>query len=263
MDSCISITLSITTVWDIWKHFLSFFFFLSPLVAINYYNNDYLAASQGASAWQLLIRLPSTSRADWLMSLLCCRWPPAAGPTASPAGRRAQGHRDHSFPSCSVQSISAAWPPLLAAISVNPQLPGSSQAMPWYHQNQPPELHLPGRMLLQRGTDTWRPVMKISSIDLDITNLVQKQLFFFPSYLPLCHVILTSVMQNTTYILTTFHITGFGGFMWLEVSQLCYSPLFQHLRVHTSKPLTTSKLNSQQALSVEHYLHDKTISIVW
>lgn len=40
------------------------------------------------------------------------------------------------------------------------------------------------------------------------------------------------------------------------------SPLFQHLHTHMSKPLSTSKLNSQKALSVGHYLHDKTISIV-
>lgn len=145
--------------WDIWKHFPGFFFF--SLVAINYFNNDYLAASQGASAWQLLIRLPTTTRADWLMSLLHCRWPPAAGPTASPARQRARGDSDCSFPNCFVQPFSVAWPPPLAALNVNPQLPGSSQAMPWYHQNQPPELHLPGRTLLERGTDTWRPVMKI------------------------------------------------------------------------------------------------------
>lgn len=154
-DSCIFITLSITTVWDIWKHFLSIFFF--PLVAINYFNNDYLATSQGASAWQLLIRFPTTSRADWLMSLLHCRWPPAARPTASPAWGQTRGHSHHSFPRRFVPSISIAWP----ALSVNPQLPGSSQAMPWYHQNQHPQLHLPGRMLSERGTDTWRPLMKI------------------------------------------------------------------------------------------------------
>lgn len=161
MDSCIFITLSITSVWDIWKHFPGFFFF--SLVAINYFNNDYLAASQGASAWQLLIRLPTTTRADWLMSLLHCRWPPAAGPTASPAWQWARGDSDCSFPNCFVQPISVAWPPPLAALNVNPQLPGSSQAMPWYCQNQPPEWHLPGRTLLERGTDTWRPVTKISS----------------------------------------------------------------------------------------------------
>lgn len=117
LDSCIFITLSITTVWDIWKHFLSFFF--SPLVAINYFNNDYLAASQGASAWQLLIRLPTTTRADWLMSLLRCRWPPAAGPTASPAWRQTRRQRPqlpqllcpehlHSLP-CTQCKSSAAW----------------------------------------------------------------------------------------------------------------------------------------------------------
>lgn len=160
MDSSIVITLSITTVWDIWKQFLSCFFFFPPLVASNYFNNDYLAASQGASAWQLLIRLPTTSRADWLMPLLRCRWPLQPDRQPAPLGH---GHRDsdRSFPCCFVQSTSAAWPPLLAALRVNPELPGSSQTVPWCHQNQPPELHLPGRMLLQRGTDTRRPAMKI------------------------------------------------------------------------------------------------------
>lgn len=52
------------------KSFSGLFFF--SLVSINYLNNDYLAASQGASAWQLLIRLPTTTRADWLMPLLLC-----------------------------------------------------------------------------------------------------------------------------------------------------------------------------------------------
>lgn len=127
MDSCIFITLRITTVWDTGTSeniFRASLFF--SLVANNYFNNDYLAASQGASAWQLLIRLPTTTRADWLMSLLHCRWPPAAGPTASPARQRARGDSDCSFPNCFVQPFSVAWPPPLAALNVNPQLSGNA-----------------------------------------------------------------------------------------------------------------------------------------
>lgn len=155
---------------------------------------------------------------------------------SQPHRRRSWGHSDCSFPNCFIERSSVARPSPSASLNVNPQLPGNSRAMPCYHQNQPPKLHLPSRMLLE--THGHMETNDEDQRHFQVVSPCTKTTVFLPLLLislprspdppyPICRLYTHHFPYNMTWFFYLAYL--------VEISQLQYSPrpLFQHLPAHT------------------------------